>query len=311
MWPLLPLWRGLPNETPRPRQTRPQDAAPGPPSRRPARPPRRGPRSGRPSPSGGCAPTGGRSPVSGSCWWPVWARSASGSRSPERPASSWPSSPGRPSVSAPSWCRSWRPPSASPCSATVKARSAAWPPAAAWPPLGWTGLLYLLRPASDVGHGLDGWRRAGGVLGAAVGNPLRSLAGPWGAGLILAALAFVGLLILLRLSFDQVWRGLRRAARGGLARRGRRAAPPDDTVRPRPRGRSRTSWPPTGIPGNFPASPEQRRRRAGIDHVDEELAAGTGPGETTARSGGRRGRPHGGPDRRPDRRTPPDARRRG
>ena len=78
--------------------------------------------------------------------------------------------------------------------------------------LGWTGLLYLLRPASDVGHGLDGWRRAGGVLGAVVGNPLRSLAGPWGAGLVFAALAFVGCLILLRLSFDQVWRGLRRAA---------------------------------------------------------------------------------------------------
>ena len=105
---------------------------------------------------------------------------------------------------------------------------------------GWTGLLYLLRPASDVGQGLDGWRRAGGVLGAVVGNPLRSLAGPWGAGLILAGLAFVGSLILFRLSFDQVWRGLRRAARGGLARPGRRAAPPDDPVRPRPRaGRRR------------------------------------------------------------------------
>ena len=47
---------------------------------------------------------------------------------------------------------------------------------------GWTGLLYLLRPASDVGQGLDGWRRAGGVLGAAMGNPLRSLAGPWARG---------------------------------------------------------------------------------------------------------------------------------
>src|SRR5207302_1376195 len=65
---------------------------------------------------------------------------------------------------------------------------------------------------SAVGPGLDGWRRAGGVLGAAVGHPLRSLAGPWGAGLVLAALAFVGSLILFRLSFDQVWRALRRAA---------------------------------------------------------------------------------------------------
>ena len=65
---------------------------------------------------------------------------------------------------------------------------------------GFAGLLYLVRPSSKVGQGLDGWRRAGGVLGAAVGHPLRSLAGPWGAGLILAALAFVGSLILFRLS---------------------------------------------------------------------------------------------------------------
>ena len=94
----------------------------------------------------------------------------------------------------------------------MKGRSAAWPPGGGIAALGLTGLLYLLRPASDIGHGLDGWRRAGGVLGAVVGNPLRSLAGPWGAGLVFAALAFVGSLILLRLSFDQVWRGLRRAA---------------------------------------------------------------------------------------------------
>jgi S-DNA-T family DNA segregation ATPase FtsK/SpoIIIE len=91
--------------------------------------------------------------------------------------------------------------------------------------VGFTGLLYLLRPASKVGHGLRGWRRAGGLVGAAVGHPLRSLAGPWGAGLIVGALAFVGCLILLRLSFDQVWRGLKRAvvaawhtAGGGLRR---------------------------------------------------------------------------------------------
>jgi len=44
------------------------------------------------------------------------------------------------------------------------------------------------------------------------GSPPALAAGPWGAGLVLAALAFVGFLILFRLSFDQVWRGLRRAA---------------------------------------------------------------------------------------------------
>jgi len=123
---------------------------------------------------------------------------------------------------------------------------------------GFAGLLSLLRPASRIGQGLDGWRRAGGVLGAAVGHPLRSLAGPWGAGLILGALAFVGSLILFRLSFDQVWRALRRAVLavwhavgGGLRRL--------TTL-------SQDQPPPSQ------AAPT-RRFRAGIDHDEEPPAA--------------------------------------
>jgi len=134
--------------------------------------------------------------------------------------------------------------------------------------VGFTGLLYLLRPASKVGPGLHGWRRAGGVVGAAVGHPLRSLAGPWGAGLIVGALAFVGCLILLRLSFDQVWRGLKRAvvaawqaAGGGLRRlttlSGSAHTHPDDAVAAD-----------LHTVDTAPARPG-RQFRPGIDHDDE------------------------------------------
>ena len=151
---------------------------------------------------------------------------------------------------------------------------------------GSAGLLYLLRPPSRVGPGLDGWRRAGGVLGAAVGHPLRSLAGPWGAGLILGALAFVGGLILLRLSFDQVWRAVRRAALavwhavgGGLRRlttlsdSGAGARAGDDVV-----AGDRHTHDMRGLhqppPGQADPTARPRRFRAGIDHDDEPPAEG-------------------------------------
>jgi S-DNA-T family DNA segregation ATPase FtsK/SpoIIIE len=150
---------------------------------------------------------------------------------------------------------------------------------------GFAGLLYLVRPSSKVGRGLDGWRRAGGVLGAAVGHPLRSLAGPWGAGLILAALAFVGSLILFRLSFDQVWRGLKRAALavghalGGSLRRlttlsGDRAGDDGDVVPTDRHTHARELHQPPRRQ-DAPAT-RTRRLRPGIDH-DEEPAAAAGP----------------------------------
>ncbi|HET9770793.1 MAG TPA: DNA translocase FtsK, partial [Acidimicrobiia bacterium] len=123
-----------------------------------------------------------------------------------------------------------------------------------------------------------GWRRAGGVAGAAVGNPLRSLAGAWGAGLILAALAFVGSLILFRISFDQVGRGLKRAgvavwhALGGGLRRlttlpDRRPGTDDDVVA-------------ADLHTHDTApKPKARRYRAGIDHDEEEAAVAGGDGD--------------------------------
>ena len=147
---------------------------------------------------------------------------------------------------------------------------------------GFAGLLHLLRPASKVGHGPAGWRRAGGILGAAVGHPLRSLAGPWGAGLILGVLAFVGCLILFRLSFDQVGRGLKRAAvavghalGGGLRRlttlSGGENTGVDDVV-----ASDRHTHDTRGLhqPPPTQAAPA-RRFRPGIDH-DDEPPAGAG-----------------------------------
>jgi len=141
---------------------------------------------------------------------------------------------------------------------------------------GFAGLLHLLRPASRVGDGLDGWRRAGGAVGAAVGHPLRSLAGPWGAGLIFGVLALIGSLILFRLSFDQVWRGLKRGvvavwrAMGGGLRRlttlsGDRPPGADDAVAA---GRHTHDTAP---------APPARRFRAGIDHDDEPPDEGDDP----------------------------------
>ncbi|HZQ77209.1 MAG TPA: DNA translocase FtsK [Acidimicrobiia bacterium] len=138
--------------------------------------------------------------------------------------------------------------------------------------VGFSGLLHLLRPASQVGNGLRGWRRAGGVVGAAVGHPLRSLAGPWGAGLILGALAFVGCLILLRLSFDQVWRGLQRAAvaawqamGGGLRRLTTLSGPAA--------GRGDVVAADLHTLDTAPAPPA-RQFRPGIDHDEEPLEPG-------------------------------------
>ncbi len=146
---------------------------------------------------------------------------------------------------------------------------------------GFAGLLYLMRPASAFEPSLEGWRRAGGLLGALLGSPLRSLAGPWGAGLILGGLAFVGCLILFRLSLDQVGRGLRRAAvavghaLGGGFRRlttlsGDRGRRPDDVV-----GADLHTH-------DTAPSPPKRRFRAGIDHDEEEASADAPPEEESA-----------------------------
>jgi S-DNA-T family DNA segregation ATPase FtsK/SpoIIIE len=60
-----------------------------------------------------------------------------------------------------------------------------------------TGLLHV---AHGGPRGLDDLRHAGGYLGLAVGGPLRSLLAPWGAGLLLATLGLLSVLILTKTS---------------------------------------------------------------------------------------------------------------
>jgi S-DNA-T family DNA segregation ATPase FtsK/SpoIIIE len=57
------------------------------------------------------------------------------------------------------------------------------------------GLLHLLRGRPESGAPLDQIIHAGGYLGIVVGGPLRNLLASWGAGLVLVALAVVGLVV--------------------------------------------------------------------------------------------------------------------
>ncbi len=57
------------------------------------------------------------------------------------------------------------------------------------------GLLHLLGGHPDWGAPLQDVIDAGGYVGAAVGNPLQGLLAAWGAGLVLGALAVIGLVV--------------------------------------------------------------------------------------------------------------------
>ncbi|MDQ1439581.1 MAG: segregation ATPase FtsK/SpoIIIE, family [Acidimicrobiaceae bacterium] len=61
-----------------------------------------------------------------------------------------------------------------------------------------TGLLHVHDPSAPRAD-------AGGLLGAAVGGPLRSLLAAWGAGIVLATLALLAVLILTRTSVRAAW----------------------------------------------------------------------------------------------------------
>ncbi len=57
------------------------------------------------------------------------------------------------------------------------------------------GLLHLLRGRPESGDPLEDIIHAGGYLGIAVGGPLEDLLASWGAGLVLAAVAVIGLVV--------------------------------------------------------------------------------------------------------------------
>jgi S-DNA-T family DNA segregation ATPase FtsK/SpoIIIE len=62
------------------------------------------------------------------------------------------------------------------------------------------GLLHLAGGAPQWGSAWDSIRRAGGLLGLVVAEPLRALVAEWGAGLVLGTLGVLALLILTRTS---------------------------------------------------------------------------------------------------------------
>ncbi len=62
------------------------------------------------------------------------------------------------------------------------------------------GLLHLSGGAPQWGAGWDNIRRAGGLLGLAVAEPLRALVAEWGAALLLSTLGVLAVLILTRTS---------------------------------------------------------------------------------------------------------------
>ena len=57
------------------------------------------------------------------------------------------------------------------------------------------GLLHLLRGQPEPDAPLEDIAHAGGYVGIAVGGPLRDLLAPWGAGLVLAAVGLIGLVV--------------------------------------------------------------------------------------------------------------------
>ncbi|MDP1794561.1 MAG: DNA translocase FtsK 4TM domain-containing protein [Acidimicrobiales bacterium] len=75
------------------------------------------------------------------------------------------------------------------------------------------GLVHLFHGSPSWTDPADDLRDAGGLLGAVMGEPLRSLLATPGAALILGALGLVGLLVLLKLSAREAWDSVARGAR--------------------------------------------------------------------------------------------------
>ena len=83
------------------------------------------------------------------------------------------------------------------------------------------GVLHLASDSPSIDGGLDKLRAAGGVIGAAIGEPLRWAAGTVGAAVILAGLALLGALLAPGVPMRKVFSGLMTGVRA--TRRGARA----------------------------------------------------------------------------------------
>ncbi len=111
------------------------------------------------------------------------------------------------------------------------------------------GLLHLARGGPEWGGGADAAAAAGGALGLVAAEPLRSVVGPWGAGLVLATVLTAAALVVARTTARDAmgraggaaragWRLLADAGRLSRERRGDEDAPPAAPERAPARARS-------------------------------------------------------------------------
>ena len=114
------------------------------------------------------------------------------------------------------------------------------------------GLLHLLHGSPEWGSPLAELRGAGGVVGAGIGEPLRTLLAGWGAGLVLASLMGLGLLVITKTSVRAAGDALAatarpaaEAVRRGLLRLGRLGEGPEVAA----------------AADRHPSNPTERRRR--------------------------------------------------
>jgi S-DNA-T family DNA segregation ATPase FtsK/SpoIIIE len=85
------------------------------------------------------------------------------------------------------------------------------------------GLLHLLRGAPRFSDGADALADSAGYLGALIGAPLRAAISPFGAGLLLGAVGFAGLLVITRTTVRTVAARSASVARAGARPVGRTA----------------------------------------------------------------------------------------
>lgn len=85
------------------------------------------------------------------------------------------------------------------------------------------GLLHLLRDAPRFSDGADALADSGGYLGALIGAPLRAAISPVGAGLLLGAIGFAGVLVITRTTVRTVVGRSAAAAKAGARPVGRTA----------------------------------------------------------------------------------------
>ena len=152
------------------------------------------------------------------------------------------------------------------------------------------GLVHLARHGPAWGAPTPALARAGGAVGLVAGHPLRTVLGPWGAGLILSTVLAAALLVIARTTVRDglalVGRGLRAGwaivtdvGRLGSESNPERAAPTATDAAPAP-DRSPTAPAPAPAPTPEPAAPVAPAVKVHVPtepSASEQLAIDLGP----------------------------------